>query len=68
MGGAVDWTKETPERGGGAVAQDRNIATCEDGGHPTPMPAQASVPHGVDAAVDAVELTSSGAVSYRSRP
>jgi hypothetical protein len=55
---ASDGFEEVPERCGGAVAEDRAVAASEDGGHPAPVPAQALVSHGVDATVDAVELTS----------
>jgi hypothetical protein len=50
-----DGFEEAPERRGGAVAEDGALAAGENGGHPAPVPAEASVSHGVDAAVDAVE-------------
>jgi len=65
---AFDGFEEVPERGGGAVAEDRFLAASEDGGHPASMPAQAFVSHRVDPAVDAVELTSGDAIPDRPRP
>lgn len=68
MDRAFDRFEEAPEGRGGAVAQDRALATGEHSGHPAPMPAEASVSHGVDAAVDSVQLTASDAISDRPRP
>jgi len=53
---AVDWAQELPEDGGGGVAQDRAGAAGEDRGHEVRVEAQASVPHGVDALADAIQL------------
>jgi hypothetical protein len=62
---AVDGFEELPEDGGGGVAQHSALAAGEDGSHEATREAQASVPYGVDAVVDAVELTAIDAISNR---
>ena len=57
--GAFDRLEETPEGCGGAVAEDCSFAAGERCRHPAPVPAQASVSHGVDAAVDSMEAATS---------
>jgi hypothetical protein len=54
--GAVDGFEEVPEHDGGGVAEDRVLAAGEECGHEAAVEGEAAVPHGVDAAVDAVEL------------
>jgi hypothetical protein len=66
--GAVDRAQELPEDRSGDVTQDCALPASEHRGHEAPVKAQAAVADGVDATVDAVELTASDTVSYRSRP
>jgi hypothetical protein len=65
--GTVDWLQQLPEHGGGAVAEHRALAAGEDRGHEASVEAQAPVADGVDALVDAVQLTSIHSISDRSR-
>jgi hypothetical protein len=54
---AVDGFEELPEGGGGGVAEDGFGAAGEDGSHETRVEVRGAVPHGVDALVDAIQLT-----------
>ena len=54
MDRAIEWFEEAPEGGSGAVAQDGTLAAGEHSGHPASVPAQTFVPHGVDAAMNAI--------------
>jgi hypothetical protein len=65
--GAFDGIEELPKHRGGDVAEDGAFAISENGGHEAPMEAQASVAHGVDAVMDAVELASIDAIANRPR-
>ena len=55
MDGSFDRFEKAPEGCGGAVTEYRSLSAGEHSGHPAPVPAQAAVSHGVDAAVDAME-------------
>jgi len=64
----VDWAfegfEELPKHCGGAVAEDGALAAGENGGHEAAVEAQAAVADGVDALVDAVQLSTVYAISY----
>lgn len=49
------------------MTENRTGAAGQNGGHEAPVQAQAPVPHGVDAVVDAVELAAISAIANRSR-
>jgi len=63
VGGAVDWAQELPEDRGGDVAEDGTGTAGEHRCHEEAVEAQAAVPDGVDAAVDAMELAALYAAS-----
>jgi len=54
---ALDWIEELPENGCRDVAQDRALAAGEDGGREAGVEVRGAVAHGVDALVEAVEVT-----------
>lgn len=57
MNRAINWAQELPEERRGAVAQYRALATGKYGGHPASVAVRCLVSHGVDASVDAVEMS-----------
>jgi hypothetical protein len=54
---SFDWVEEVPEDRGGGVAQDGALAAGEHGGHEAGTEVRSAVADGVDAMVDAVEVT-----------
>jgi hypothetical protein len=56
MDRSVDGLQQVPENRSGPVAEDRALAAGENGAHEAAVEAQAAVSHGVDAAVNAVEM------------
>jgi hypothetical protein len=59
---------DSPQRGGGAVAQDRSEAGGEDGRHPVALPCQPAMADRVDALMDAVETAGGQPVPDRAAP
>jgi hypothetical protein len=64
VGRAVPMWQQAPQLRGAAVAERRILAIREHSGHPPSLLAQASVPHGIHAAVNSVEVTRLDSASH----